>query len=30
MGSHLTKDPPADDSKEQWMDGGCSFVHPNS
>ena len=20
MGSHLTKDPPADDSKEQWME----------
>ena len=27
MGGHLTKDPPADDSKEQWMEEDvCLFI----
>ena len=27
MGGHLTKDPPADDSKEQWMEeDACLFI----
>ena len=29
MGSHLTKDPPADDSKEQWMEEDARLIHPN-
>ena len=27
MGGHLTKDPPTDDSKEQWMEeDACLFI----
>ena len=29
MGDHLTKDPLADDSKEQWMEEDARLIHLN-
>ena len=29
MGGHLTKDLPADDLNEQWMEEDARLIHPN-